>query len=286
MAKLSNLTKNDLSDLYINKKNSLEEIALIYNVSKVAVYKKLQQYGIKTRSKSEARIEAQKQNKVSQQFFDINEGFFDTWSPEMAYILGLIITDGCISKSGTVSLCINDLELLEKTRKAMNSAHKITPSRSQKGLFCFHFSREKMTKRLKSLGVIPNKSLVVKFPEAPKDYLADLIRGIFDGDGSVFFDKRRPYFPLRTKFVSGSEAFIQSLKNNLGSLGMPKRKIYKQKTKNGWSYIIVYDHKDSVKLFKIIYNTGQNQLFPERKYNRFLEGLGALKHEERTARMA
>jgi predicted DNA-binding protein YlxM (UPF0122 family) len=273
MKKLDNLTKDKFVNLYISDRKSLEDIAKIYKVSRVAVYKKLKKYGIIQRSKSEARIEAQKQGKLPQQFFDINENFFSSWSPEMAYVLGLIITDGCISKTGTVSLSMNDKELLEKVKEVMGSKHKIELSKYQKGLYCFHFSREKLVRDLDKHCVVPRKSLVVKFPEIPQAYLPDFIRGVFDGDGSVFFDKRRPKFVLRSKFVSSSEAFIEGLQMSLESLGMPKRTIYRQKTKNGWSYMFIYDHKDSVQLFNILYKNTQHGLFLERKYNRFIEGL-------------
>ena len=271
--KLNKLSKDELINLYVHLKKSLGDIAKLYSVSRTAVYKKLKYYGILQRSKSEARIEAQKQGKLPQQFFDIDENFFNNWSPEMAYVLGLIITDGCISKTGTVSLDINDKQLLEQVKKAMGSEHKIEPSKHQKGLYYFHFTREKLTEDLHRFNILPRKSLTVKFPDVPKDFLADFIRGVFDGDGSVFFDKRRPNFPLRSKFVSGSKNFIQSLENSLCILGMPKRTIYRQKTKNGWSYMFIYDHKDSVKLFNILYKNVQNGLFLERKYKRFLEGL-------------
>ncbi len=273
MKKLSELTKEKLYNLYINEKKSLEDIiAGLYSVSRVAIYKKLKKYGIAQRTKSEARIEAQKQYKLPQNFYDINENFFSTWSSEMAYVLGLIITDGCVSKTGTVSLSINDLELLEKVKKVLNSAHNISASRHQKGLYYFHFAREKLAHDLETLCVIPKKSLIVKFPKVPQEYLSDFIRGVFDGDGSVFFNKCRINFPLRAKFVSGSEDFINSLENNLTNLGMPKRTIYKQKTKNGWNYMFIYEHTDSLKLFDIIYKNTQNGLFLERKYKRFLEG--------------
>ena len=257
----------------MDKKKSLEDIARLYEVSRVAVYKKLMKFGITQRSKSEARIEAQKQGKLPQRFFDINENFFSSWSTEMAYVLGLIITDGCISKTGILSLSMNDKELLEKVKKAMGSAHNITPSKHQKGLYYFHFAREKLAKDLEKLCIVPRKSHIVKFPEVPQVYLPDFIRGVFDGDGSVFFDKRRPNFPLRSKFVSSSKDFIQGLCASLELLGMPKRTIYRQKTKNGWSYMFIYDHKDSVKLFNILYKNAQNSLFLDRKYRRFLEGL-------------
>lgn len=276
MERLNSLAKDELISLYVDNKKSLEDIAKIYNVSRVAVYKKLKKYGIKQRSKSEARIEAQKQGKLPQQFFDINESFFSSWSPEMAYVFGLIVTDGCVSDTGVVSLCLNDLDLLEKVKKALGSEHKITPSKRQKGLYCFYFSRERMVGDLEKLGVLPRKSLTVRFPKVPQWYLPDFIRGVFDGDGSVFFDKRQPKFPLRAKFISGSEDFIIVLQKNLELLGMPKRTVYKQKTKNGWSYMFIYAHKDSVTLFNILYKNVQNGLFLERKYKRFLDGLRSL----------
>ena len=99
MQKLASLTKEGLVSLYLEQRRSLEDIRRQFGVSRVAVYKKLKFYGIKQRSKSEARLEAQKQGKLPQGFFDINESFFDTWSPEMAYVLGVIITYGCVSKS-------------------------------------------------------------------------------------------------------------------------------------------------------------------------------------------
>lgn len=273
MKKLSNLTKDTLKNLYINDKKSLGDIAALYGVSRTAIYKKLKACGIKQRSKSEARIEAQKQAKLPQQFYDINENFFRHWSPDMAYVLGLLITDGCVSKAGAVSLCINDRELLEKVKKTMRSEHSITASKHQDGLHCFHFAREKLTKDLERLGVVPNKSLIVRFPKVPYEYLPDFIRGVFDGDGSVFFDKRRPNFPLRSKLVSSSIDFIDGLHSSLIFLGMPSRTIYKQKTKNGWNYSIIFDHKNSVRFADILYKNTQNRLYLERKHKRFLEGI-------------
>lgn len=280
MNKLNELTKEKLYNLYVDEKKSLEDIARLYRVSRVAVYKKLKKFGITCRSKGEARIEAQKQGKLPQQFFDINENFFSQWSPAMAYVLGLIITDGCISKTGTVLLSINDKELLEKVKKVMGSTHNITPSKHQKGLYCFHFAREKLVEDLYNFGIFPRKSLTVKFPDVPQNFLTDFIRGIFDGDGSVFYDKRRSKSPLRSKFISSSENFIRKLQISLESLGMPKRTIYKQKTMNGWSYTFIYDHRNSTKLFEILYKDIQNgRLFLERKYKRFLDGLKGIEGE-------
>lgn len=274
MSNLNSLTEDKLISLYINDKKSLEDIARLYMVSRTAVFKKLKKYGIAQRSKSDARIEAQKQGKLPQQFFDINENFFSNWSADMAYVLGLIITDGCVSEAGRVSLSMNDQELLEKVKKVMGSEHNITLSKHQSGLYCFHFAREKLIEDLHKFGVFPRKSLSVNFPDVPQEFLADFIRGVFDGDGSVYFEPRSPKYPLRlrSKFVSSSKQFIEGLHGALESLGMPKRKIYQQKTKNAWSYSFVFCHSDNRKLFEILYQNAQNGIFLDRKYRRFLEG--------------
>lgn len=272
MAKLANLTEQDLYKLYHLQRKSLQDIADLYEASRVAVYKKLKKLRINIRSKSLARLEAQKQGKLPQQFFQINEKFFSTWSPEMAYVLGLIITDGCITDQGTISLSMNDREILEKVKIAVGSDHPITASKYQPGLHHFHFAREGMVNELANLGIGPRKSLTVKFPPVPDAFMSDFIRGIFDGDGSVYFRKGNRKYPLMTSFCSGSRDFIIELESNLCKLGMPKRTIYEQKTKNGFFYNIKFSHKDSQKLFNILYENYTNIPFLERKYNKFIEG--------------
>jgi len=154
----------------------------------------------------------------------------------------------------------------------MGSTHKVESSKHQKGLCIFHFARENMVEDLRNFGIVPRKSLVVKFPEIPEDYLPDFIRGVFDGDGSISFDKRCSKSPVRTGFYSGSKEFIERLEESLEKLGLPRRNISKQKTKNGIYYGIKYGHYNSLQLFQILYKNTQNGLFLERKYKRFLEG--------------
>lgn len=266
------LSKETLYRLYHVERRSLGDIAKDYGVSRVAIMNYCKALNIPLRTKSQARIEAQKQGKLPQQFFDINEDFFNNWSHRMAYVLGLIITDGCISKAGTVALSINDKDLLEKIKKAMSSKHKITSSRRQKGLYCFYFTRERLAKKLNNLGVIPRKSLTVKLPKVPQEYLPDFIRGVFDGDGSVYYDMRSPKFPIRTKFVSSSLSFIYALEQKLQEFGLPPRKIYEQKTKNAISFMFKYGHKDSIKLFRLMYGKMiDTKIYMQRKHNKFVQ---------------
>ena len=75
MRKLTRLSKEELVKLYIIERRSLEDIARLYNASRTAVYKKLRKLEIKQRTKSEARLEAQKQGKLPQDFFAIKTAY-------------------------------------------------------------------------------------------------------------------------------------------------------------------------------------------------------------------
>ena len=270
------LKEEELRGLYLEEKRSLEDIARLYGVSRVSVWKYCKAAKLTRRSKSEARLEAQKRSKVPQQYFHINEDFFSAWSPEMAYVLGLLMTDGCLSKvkngSYRIRLCLNDSELLEKVVKAMGSDHPVAASKSQKGLHMFIFGREKIVQDLIRLGMTPRKSLNLRFPEVPQGYLKDFIRGVFDGDGCVCFNARSLKCPLITTFTGGSKSFIYGLEEKLQGIGLPKRTIYEHKSQH-ISYMFRYGHKDSQRLFKLLYDGVKNSLYLDRKYNKFMEGI-------------
>jgi len=276
------LKKEELRRLYLEQKKSLEDIARIYGVSRVAVWKYCRNEGLTMRTRSEARLEAQKNGKVPQNYYYINDRFFNTWNNETAYILGLLITDGCLSRakkgSYRISLCLNDKELLKKVADAMGSKHAITLSRHQEGLHVFIFGRRRLVEDLMILGMKPRKSLDIKFPDVPTQYLRDFIRGVFDGDGCVYYRTGSKTKLLNTSFVSASKNFIYGLESALHILGMAKRKIYEYQNKNMQTkniyYTLRYCHKESLELFKIMYEGLKNNLYLERKYDKFKSVIG------------
>ena len=269
------LNKEELGRLYFEEKKSLEDIARLHGVSRVAVWKYCRASGLTRRNRSEARLEAQKKEKVPQRYIYINDKFFSVWNSEMAYILGLLMTDGCLSRakkgSYRISLCLNDRELLEKVAKVIGSNHAIASSKHQKGLFIFIFGRRRLVEDLMILGMKPRKSLNLRFPEVPKEYLRDFIRGVFDGDGCVFYRNGSKGKLLNVSCVSGSKRFIDGLESVLQSLGMPKKKIYEHQNiqnKNTY-YTLRYCHGDSIILFKIMYKDIKNGIYLKRKYDKF-----------------
>ncbi|MGV8140913.1 MAG: LAGLIDADG family homing endonuclease [Candidatus Woesearchaeota archaeon] len=199
-----------------------------------------------------------------------NSNFFDRLNEESAYILGLIFADGNISwdtKKGYYTLTITaakkDKEHLERIRQIMSSTKPLIYAVKTKS-YRLIINDKKLCKRLMYLGVIPKKSLIVKFPQIPKVYLRHFIRGVIDGDGNIRYVKRQrsPYFEIT--IASGStafcEGFIKAIKDCIG-IDANIRKVG-QNTK-----IIQYSCSRGEKLAEYIY--AKANIFLERKYKEY-----------------
>jgi intein/homing endonuclease len=150
-----------------------------------------------------------------------------------AYWIGFIAADGYVSDDGKavgITLKKDDFEHLKKfnkclggnipttfrTRKSSDYNGKTFPVREQCTIRIYN---KEMVKDLNAYGIVPRKSLVLKFNNFESDYLTwCYIRGYFDGDGSVYYDKRSNQ--LRTKITSGSLDFRKSFCEFLNKFGI------------------------------------------------------------------
>ena len=110
------------------------------------------------------------------------------WSPEIAYAVGLIATDGNLSPSGRhVSVSSGEREVLETLLRCVDRRAKIG---HVKGGFGTHGLRVqigdvRLYRWLQSIGLTPRKSLTLGSIDVPDDHLPHLLRGLVDGDGSI-----------------------------------------------------------------------------------------------------
>lgn len=231
------LTKEILENLYNSEHKSLQDIANEFNCTRPRVMQLMEQYGIERRKRGKARVLALKKGKFDIfEYNDINEDFFSVWSPAMAWVLGLLFTDGNMQhttknrKSLKVGLYSIDLDLLEKVTKHLNSSKPVMKLKQSydksKYIFKVEFYREKMRNDLYELGLIDNKSLTMKFPNLPIEYVRHFIRGCWDGDGSIY----NTGGVLTASFVCGSKSFIKSLVQVLYDAGIYQTKIMRVKS--------------------------------------------------------
>ncbi|MDP4001494.1 MAG: LAGLIDADG family homing endonuclease [bacterium] len=204
----------------------------------------------------------------------------------MAYVLGFFTADGNMNPHSNgghyLEFTSCDRELISKTRNILKSNHKISArnrSTDKKTAYRIQIGSKILYRDLVLLGLTPNKSLTIKFPRIPKQYLGDFIRGDFDGDGCVYFrknwakDRNKPRWVFQTRFTSGSKHFLKSLHSILKSNKICKGGyLY---TKKG-GYELVFSHHDGLALFHFMYDNVSANVYLKRKYQTFQKAIKIL----------
>jgi hypothetical protein len=188
----------------------------------------------------------------------LNEHYFKKWSNNMAYILGFFCADGFIATDNqTVSISQKDKSILIRIRNELDSNQPLYYN-ADSGVYMLHFHSKIIKNDLITLhGITPNKSLTLNFPEIPAIYLSHFIRGYFDGDGYVKYERRI------VSFVGGSKKFMRRLKETIDALGF---KTEFQHFEN--CYRLFLTGRKSIKKFsQWIYK--DKDLYLERKYLEF-----------------
>lgn len=153
-----------------------------------------------------------------------------TWSSELAYIVGLMVSDGCLSKNGRhIDFTSKDREQIDNFLSCLKLEckiyNKISGYDGNKS-FRVQFSNVLFYNFLLSIGLTPAKSKTIGVVAVPDEYFFDFLRGSFDGDGCFYsyWDKRfRSSHMFYIEFISASRehiAWLKSmLKNKIGVAG-------------------------------------------------------------------
>lgn len=156
-------------------------------------YQDIAKYIDKTESAVKAKCRYM--NLQKRKSYTVNETFFDTWSNDMAYLLGFIMADGCVSYNTKKSkynmrLCIHprDISVINFANSLLCPDNYIYYYPNSE-LCQVRYTSKHMAERLISLGVIPNKTGYENMTHVPDEWKPAWIRGMFDGDGSISIRK-------------------------------------------------------------------------------------------------
>ncbi|WP_066193472.1 LAGLIDADG family homing endonuclease [Gracilibacillus timonensis] len=245
-----NLEINEIIKLYEDGE-STTEIATIANVSSRYIRMLLKQHHVEMRPRGSWKRK-----------YTLNENYFKTWSNNMAYILGFIIADGTIARDVQfVSIAQKEKYILEAIREELGSNQPIVKNKDT-GVYMLTINSKVMKNDLIEIhGVKPNKSSTIEFPHVPKEYMSHFIRGYFDGDGFVNYEK---FF---VSFVGGSKSFMDALKNEIEANGLETNF-----TEHDTFFRVYVSGRRTIKLFSewIYQNKG---LYLKRKYAAFQKEL-------------
>lgn len=179
------------------------------------------------------------------------------WSSGLAYIVGLLATDGNLSIDGRhISFTSKDVQLIKTFKKCLGIKNKIglkTSGFSDKKYPHIQFGDVNLYRWLLGIGLTPHKSKTLGELKIPNEYFFDFLRGHFDGDGCCYsyWDKRwKSSFMFYINFVSASEKHILWLKYKIEEL--LKIKVIFRREK-GPMYAIRFAKKDSKILISKMY---------------------------------
>lgn len=224
--------------------------------------------------------------------YEVDTTFFDTIdTEEKAYILGFICADGHIDTDNPrirIQVKNSDYKLLEKIRDAMHSTHPIerniikeNPYKKSQNRALYQcaiaINGRKLVEPLVKMGISGNKtysldSSIMQY--VPEILVRHFLRGYFDGDGCISWEKRYKGGDKSTVHVAGNYNFLQGSFNKYFPT---KCKLYPYKmSKQCYTYVIA-DKKEVLRFLAYLYNDAK--IYLDRKYNLYKYAMWSCKTE-------
>lgn len=120
----------------------------------------------------------------------INPAFFATWSDDLAWLLGLVWSDGCL-QGNYVSITSKDRDLLETVAHLVGKNTSGITAKNGGTAWSIALCSKEVTDRWRLLGLTEAKSLTAPWPDIPPQHQAAFVRGLLDGDGTVYLHQTR-----------------------------------------------------------------------------------------------
>ncbi len=194
------------------------------------------------------------------------------WSPNFAYAIGLLASDGCLSKDGRhIDFTSKDLDQVENFKLCLGVEQNNGRKRSAKGFEAYRVQIGDILfyTFLQSIGFSPAKSLIMGKIDVPKEYFFDFFRGCFDGDGSIhsYWDRRwRSSHLFYLELASGSKEFIDWVRGEIENRIGVKGSVTSSKKVNTY-YQLKYAKKAAVAIINQMYYDSSVVYLP-RKYTK------------------
>lgn len=183
------------------------------------------------------------------------------WSPNFAYAIGLLTTDGSLSLDGRhLDFTSKDREQLQNFMRCLGIRNRIgykVSGSTERRTVRIQFGDVIFYRFLLDLGLTPRKSKTLGKLDILETYFFDFLRGHFDGDGTFYsyWDPRwRSSYMFYTEFISASKNHIvwlrEEIRRRIGIHGHITKGV------SNSIYQLKYAKAESLKLLpKLYYNS-------------------------------
>lgn len=221
-----------------------------------------------------------------------NEDYFSKIdSQDKAYFLGFIGSDGCIYKTLSnnkqnilrISIQKEDENILHIFRKYLGTDKPILETTNEKNTYVsLEICSNKICSDIESLGLSNRKTYDNTIANVDEAWMPALIRGYFDGDGSIGYNKSIFNSSIS---IAGYESNMKKIMNFLqnhniyGGMTIDKRKT--NIANDGSKFCIFYlaNKTSKYSFLKLIYENN-NCVYLERKYKRACDFINAIENSE------
>lgn len=177
---------SEIIKLYTVEGMSLAEIAQKYHAKANTISKILKEQNVPIRHRGTSKNPLLK-----------HDYFHDIDTPEKAYFLGLLFTDGNVmpdnqrSPAIRIELVETDIEILNRLKQELNCNCKLTYNKRKNralGTYSLNVRSQQLADDLSKWNIVPNKTYVISEIKIPEKFKIDFLRGFIDGDGSIWYD--------------------------------------------------------------------------------------------------
>jgi hypothetical protein len=238
----------ELARLYVGDRLTAEEVAKRIGCSETTVRRRLRSWALDVRSHG------------PRQRHPATVG----WTHERAYAIGLLATDGNLSRDGRhLTVTSADPDLLGVLRACLGLQANVRQVGPRGRCYRVQWSDRRLYEWVESIGLSPAKSRTLGALRVPDEYFADFARGCIDGDGSivVYVDRyhsdrnaRYVYERLYVTLVSASRPFANWFRANLLRFVGIRGSISERMSRSGRPYwVLRYARRESGRLLPWIY---------------------------------
>lgn len=242
-----------------NEHRQLHKVAKLMHISEGTIRQILIDNNIAIATLSETR----RQRTLNEHYFDVID------SHRKAYYLGLLFADGNVSKNRydiQISLQEKDKDIIYQFREDIGSNHKVSyikynqKNPNWQNQYMLSISNPNMHDALISHGMLPNKSLILEFPnDLDPEFYSSFLLGYLDGDGTIQKKEQR------VSLIS-TESFCKTVSKIINKqLGIHCTIIYCHKNKNVSTRILQIAGRNQVKKF-LDWIYSKCDIYLERKY--------------------
>ena len=208
------IDEEQLRRLYLDERLTAAEVATRLGCGATTVGRRLRRFGIQARPRGPSPGYGFERGRTVPYHRTV-------WSPATAYVVGLIATDGNLSRNGrNLSITSKDVDLLETVRACLDLRTGMRPVKGGYGTTCYRvqWSDRRFYRWLVGIGLTPAKSLTLGPLDIPDEHFADFLRGCIDGDGCILLytdrshtikDTRYVYERLYVSLYSASRPFLE-----------------------------------------------------------------------------